>query len=72
MNQNRKVRLGIVGLEFGAEFIPIYQKHRNSEIYAICQRTKAHLDKIGDEFGVAVRYTGTKKCSMIRRSMHCT
>ncbi len=57
MNQNRKVRLGIVGLEFGAEFIPIYQKHRNSEIYAICQRTKAHLDKIGDEFGVAVRYT---------------
>ena len=56
MNQNRKVRLGIVGLEFGAEFIPIYQKHRNSEMYAICQRTKAHLDKIGDESGASDQF----------------
>ena len=26
-------------------------------MYAICQRNKAHLDEVGDKFGIAVRYT---------------
>ena len=28
----------MVGLGFGAEFIPIYQRHPNAEMYAICRR----------------------------------
>lgn len=52
-----KVRVGIVGLEFGAEFIPIYQQHPDAEMYAICQRTRSHLDEIGDAYGVERRYT---------------
>lgn len=52
-----KVRVGIVGLEFGAEFIPIYQLHPDTEMYAICQRTQSHLDEIGDAYGVERRYT---------------
>ena len=50
-------RVGIVGLEFGAEFIPIYQRHPNAEMYAICQRTQSKLDEVGDRYGVEVRYT---------------
>jgi predicted dehydrogenase len=53
---DRTLNVGIVGLEFGAEFIPIYQRHPNASMYAICQRTREHLDQVGDEFGVAVRY----------------
>ena len=34
----QKVRVGIVGLGFGAEFIPIYQAHPNAELVAVCQR----------------------------------
>lgn len=51
-----KLRVAIVGLGFGAEFIPIYQKHPNTECYAICQRNSENLNKIGDAFGIEKRY----------------
>src|SRR5215831_2182801 len=53
----RKINVAIVGLGFGAEFIPIYQRHPNANMYAICQRTRKKLDAIGDAFGVEKRYT---------------
>ena len=52
-----KVRVAIVGLGFGAEFIPIYQRHPNAELVAICQRTPKKLDAIGEAFGIGARYT---------------
>ena len=33
-----KINIAIIGLGFGAEFIPIYQRHPNANMYAICQR----------------------------------
>jgi predicted dehydrogenase len=53
----RKVRVAIVGLGFGAEFIPIYQDHPDAEMAAICRRNKAELDRCGDQFGIKKRYT---------------
>src|SRR6476620_3394662 len=53
----KKIRIGIVGLGFGAEFIPIYQKHPNAEMHAICRRDRAELDACGDRFGIEKRYT---------------
>jgi len=52
-----KVRVGMVGLGFGSEFIPIYQAHPNAEVAAICQRTESKLNEIGDQFHIAARYT---------------
>src|SRR5688572_16736976 len=49
--------VAIVGLGFGAEFIPIYQRHPNANMYAICQRSPDKLNQIGDAFGVDVRYS---------------
>jgi predicted dehydrogenase len=54
---SRKINIAIVGLGFGAEFIPIYQQHPNANMYAICQRTESKLHEVGDQYGVAVRYT---------------
>lgn len=54
---NKKVRVAIIGLGFGAEFIPIYQKHPDAEIVAICQRTQSKLDEVGNAFGIDLRYT---------------
>jgi predicted dehydrogenase len=51
-----KLNIAIVGLGFGKEFIPIYQHHPNTCMYAICQRTREKLDAVGDEFGVTTRY----------------
>jgi len=53
----QKVKVAVVGLGFGAEFIPLYQKHPDAECYAICQRTEDHLNEIGDQFGVERRFT---------------
>ena len=53
----KKINIAIVGLGFGAEFIPIYQRHPNARMYAICQRDTKKLDAIGDAFGVTRRYS---------------
>jgi predicted dehydrogenase len=52
-----KVRVAIVGLGFGAEFIPIYQAHPDAEMYAICRRNERELHACGEQFGVAKRFT---------------
>ncbi|QHT67855.1 Gfo/Idh/MocA family oxidoreductase [Rhodocytophaga rosea] len=54
---SKKINVAIVGLGFGAEFIPIYLKHPNANMYAICQRTQSKLDEIGNAFGIEHRYT---------------
>ena len=51
------VSVAIVGLGFGAEFIPIYQNHPQADMHAICRRNRVELDKVGDAFGVETRYT---------------
>src|SRR2546425_1886250 len=58
---NRKINVAIVGLGFGAEFIPIYQRHPDANMYAICQRTKKKLDAIGNAFSVEKRYADFKE-----------
>src|SRR3954468_10361074 len=57
MANDRKVRVAIVGLGFGAEFIPIYQAHPDAEMYAVCRRNKAEMDKTADKYGIKARYT---------------
>jgi hypothetical protein len=52
----RKVRTAIVGLGFGAEFIPIHQRHPHAELVAICQRSRDKLDELGKAHGVERRY----------------
>ncbi len=54
---HKKINIAIVGLGFGAEFIPIYQKHPNANLVAICQRSPEKLNEIGNAFGIGKRYT---------------
>ena len=54
---NDKVNVAIIGLGFGAEFIPIYQKHPRAHMYAICRRDQAELNRIGDACGIEKRFT---------------
>ncbi len=53
----RKLNIAIVGLGFGAEFIPIYKRHPDTEMFAVCQRTKEKLDQIAVAFEIPRRYT---------------
>jgi predicted dehydrogenase len=56
-----KVKIAIVGLGFGKEFIPIYQHHPHTEMYAICQRTESALNEVGELYGIKKRYTDFEK-----------
>ncbi|MDF1825352.1 MAG: Gfo/Idh/MocA family oxidoreductase [Verrucomicrobiales bacterium] len=56
-NTLEKPRIAIIGLGFGAEFIPIYQRHPDAEITAICQRNPETLNEIADKFGIEKRFT---------------
>src|SRR4030042_1987849 len=53
----KKLNIAIVGLGFGTQFIPIYQRHPNANMYAICRRSEKELKMVGDTFGVEKRYT---------------
>ena len=55
--QMTMTNIAIVGLGFGAEFIPIYQRHPLSTMYAICQRNVENMNKVGDYYGIDVRYS---------------
>jgi len=51
-----QLNVAIAGLGFGREFIPIYQRHPQTKMYAICQRTQEKLDTVGDQFSIERRY----------------
>jgi len=51
-----KINVAIVGLGFGTQFIPIYKRHPRTNIYAICRRSRAGLDAVGNAFGVERRF----------------
>jgi len=57
VSSTRKVRVAVVGLGFGSEFIPIYQAHPNAEMVAVCRRNKGELDACADKFGIPKRFT---------------
>ena len=57
---SESINVAMVGLGFGAEFIPIYQAHPDAQVLAICRRDKAALNKCGDDFGIETRYTKFK------------
>ncbi len=54
---DKTVNVAMIGLGFGAEFIPIYQAHSHANVVAICRRNEAELNKCGDAFGIEKRYT---------------
>ena len=54
---DRPVRVAVVGLGFGAEFLPIYKKHPHAELHAVCRRDERACHETADRYGVPHRYT---------------
>lgn len=54
---SKQINVAMIGLGFGAEFIPIYQAHPNANVRAICRRNETELNKLGDQLGIEKRYT---------------
>ena len=54
---SKKINIAIVGLGFGAEFIPIYQAHPDANLVAVCQRDPKKLKTIQEAFNIDRAYT---------------
>jgi predicted dehydrogenase len=54
---SKPINVAMVGLGFGAEFIPIYQALPDVNVVAICRRDERQLNAAGDQFGIDRRYT---------------
>ena len=58
---SKTIKVAMVGLGFGAEFIPIYQAHPQAEVIAICRRNERELQLAGDQFDIRRRYTSFER-----------
>ena len=56
MANHSKLNVAVVGLGFGAEFVPIYMDHPNVATVAICDQDEKRLQTVGERFGIARRY----------------
>jgi len=50
-----KLHVAVVGLGFGAEFVPIYLDHPDVRAVTICDLDAKRLDAVGERFGIARR-----------------
>jgi Predicted dehydrogenases and related proteins len=57
MSSKSVYNVAIVGMSFGVEFIPIYQRHPNANLVAICQRNQQNLERLGKIWGISKLYT---------------
>ncbi len=57
MTTKKEINLALVGLGFGAEFVPIYIHHPLIKSLTICDSDKKVLDTVGDRFQVTNRTT---------------
>ena len=57
MSNDRRIRVAVAGLRFGAEFVPIYLHHPDVEEVTICDPDREVLSAIGERFQVDNRCT---------------
>lgn len=48
----QKINVAVIGMNFGKEFVKLYQKHPNVGRVAICQRNPVALKQTGAELGI--------------------
>ena len=51
-----KIKIAVVGLQFGAEFVPIYRDHPDVAQVAVCDLDAAKMTAVADKFGITDRF----------------
>jgi predicted dehydrogenase len=60
-SNGKKLHVAVVGMGFGAEFVPIYQIHPDVRKVTICDQNEERLDKNAKKFGIANKERDFKK-----------
>jgi predicted dehydrogenase len=56
-----RLKIAIVGLGFGAGWVPVYQGHPDVDCVAVCDIDRELLDNVAGRYGVERRYTQLEK-----------
>jgi len=56
-----KVRVAVIGLGFGGEFVPIYQQYNDADCVAACRRNKQKLDDFTSRYHIDKGYDDYRK-----------
>ena len=64
---NEKIKVAIIGLGFGMEFIPIYQAHPKVDVFAVCRRDREELSEVGKRFNIENLFTDWRDLLKIDR-----
>ncbi len=67
MKPEKSVSVCIIGLGFGAEFIPIYQALPGVDKVAICARTASKLKEAGEHYGIPEELRFTDYTEVLKR-----
>ena len=59
-NTHRKISIAVVGLGFGAEFVPIYQCHPDVEHIGLCDTDASKVTVIGDALQIPAAHRFTR------------
>ncbi|MHB8636155.1 MAG: Gfo/Idh/MocA family protein [Fimbriimonadaceae bacterium] len=54
-HSERRIGVAVVGLGFGAEFVPIYKKHPDVGLVGVSDLDPAVMSSVADRFGIEVR-----------------
>ena len=55
MNQ-KQISVAVTGLHFGAEFVPIYQRHPDVREVALCDQDERRLHEVGERYAIRRRF----------------
>ena len=65
--QEKKIKVGIVGISFGMEFVPIYQRHPNVESVAVADYNRSLLATCAEKFHIpAEELLHQSGCDMLK------
>jgi predicted dehydrogenase len=61
MVKQGKIRIAVVGLGFGAEFVPIYLDHPDVQLVAICDSNPERLERTAGKFAIKRRFSDVEE-----------
>ena len=64
--QKKKLKVGIVGISFGMEFVPIYQRHPNVESVAVADYNRSLLATCAEKFHIPAEDCYTNLDDMLK------
>ena len=61
MPKHNKLRVAVVGLGFGAEFVPIYLDHPDVQSVAVCDANPERLRRVAERFGIKRQFADVEE-----------